>query len=71
MAGKKALGTLKPVTAPKPIVEVREEERIRGTVQTVRMDLKTLEALQLARIKRHMSQNDIMLLAIRKDLGLE
>ncbi len=44
-------------------------ELMRGHTQTVRMDAETLKALKYASIERGISQNDIMLAALRKDLG--
>lgn len=43
----------------------------RGSVQTVRMDRRTLKALKDAAFDRGISQQEIMLTAIRKDLGVE
>lgn len=75
MAGKKALGTLQPVTKETAPIEVESARRGKSTVkaghvQTVRMDRETWKALQLAGIDRDLSQNAIMLAAIRRDLGL-
>lgn len=46
-------------------------ERIRGKVQTVRMDEALVRALKQAAIDRNTSQQDIIIRAIRRDLGLD
>lgn len=43
----------------------------RGSVQTVRMDRRTLKALKDAAFDRGISQQEIILNALRKDLGLD
>jgi len=70
MSGKKAIGSLQPIekAAKKPTAETPEGER--GSVQTVRMDRETLRTLKYASIDRGVSQQEIMLSAIRRDLGL-
>lgn len=72
MAGKKPLGSLKPINTEKPKAKDTAETPapLRGSVQTVRMDRKTLKALKDASFDRGISQNELMLMAIRKDLGL-
>jgi hypothetical protein len=69
MAGKKPLGALS-MTKAKPTEDVVTAPR-RGSVQTVRMDRATLKVLKDASFDRGISQQDIMLSAIRRDLGLE
>lgn len=74
MADKKALGTLTPIgttKAKKPSGSVEAEAPRRGSVQTVRMDRETLKALKDEAFERGVSQNDLMLGAIRRELGLE
>ena len=74
MANKKALGTLTPIStakAKKPSNPVEAEVPLRGSVQTVRMDRGTLKALKGEAFERGISQNDLMLGAIRRELGLE
>jgi len=70
MAGKKPLGALPSLVKAKPTEDVVTAPR-RGSVQTVRMDRSTLKALKDASFDRGISQQDIMLSAIRRDLGLE
>lgn len=45
-------------------------ERVRGSVQTVRMDEELVKALKTAAMDRNMSQQDIIIKALRHDLGL-
>jgi hypothetical protein len=44
---------------------------LRGSVQTVRMDRATLKVLKDASFDRGISQQDIMLRGIRRELGME
>lgn len=68
---KKPLGTLQPITPEQPAPAAPADKPNRGNIQTVRMGPDTLRALKLASIDRGISQQDIMLAAIRRDLGLE
>jgi hypothetical protein len=71
MASKKPVGTLAEAVKPKAEEQAPATEPRRGTVQTVRMDRETLKVLKDASWNRGISQQDIMLSAIRRDLGLE
>ncbi len=71
MAGQK-IGTLAPIGQFKDkdaAVTTAAGVVRRGNVQTVCMDVKTLKALKYASIERGISQNEIMLTAIRRDPG--
>jgi hypothetical protein len=67
MTARKATPAAKKA-ATKPAVPLPQ---LRGSVQTVRMDAETLKALKYASIERNVSQNDLMLQAIRRDLGFK
>ena len=73
MADKKAMGTLQQIEPPKPKAKSKADAdtKMRGSVQTVRMDAETVKALKYASFERGISQNDIILTALRRDLGLE
>jgi hypothetical protein len=68
---KQAMKTLAKISKTVPTVAVPTDAPRRGSVQTVRMDRDTLKALKDACWERGVSQNDAMLGAIRRDLGLE
>ena len=71
MAGKKPLGSLQPIAATAAKPKVDAVPATRGTVQTVRMDRDTFKALRDACFDRGISQQELMLAAIRRDIGLE
>jgi hypothetical protein len=58
-----------PKAKAKPTEDVTAPKR--GSVQTLRMDRETLKKLKDASFDRGISQQDIMLSALRRDLGME
>jgi hypothetical protein len=69
---KKPVTALTSITKAKPTEGAADKAApLRGSVQTVRMDRATLKVLKDASFDRGISQQDIMLGAIRRDLGLE
>lgn len=56
---------------PESETEKAPSSKVRGAVKTFRLDQETLKALRLASIEQDKSQQDIMMEAVRKHLGLK